>query len=142
MQTRKRVLINAFTVRALRDTFSPARGAGIKFVAPFILFSVCHIRSIQVSRLKDFLTYYTLISQRFSVDCPINDVIMTGIMALCATSGYYDSAEIATRILPNIIVLTVDPDRCVMMFNIFNTFLSSHPHQKNKKIIMHISPCT
>ena len=27
-QTRKRVLINAFTVRALRDTFSPARGAG------------------------------------------------------------------------------------------------------------------
>ncbi|KAK4383153.1 putative inactive serine/threonine-protein kinase scy1 [Sesamum angolense] len=26
--TRKRVLINAFTVRALRDTFSPARGAG------------------------------------------------------------------------------------------------------------------
>lgn len=28
MQTRKRVLINAFTVRALRDTFSPARGAG------------------------------------------------------------------------------------------------------------------
>lgn len=30
MQTRKRVLINAFTVRALRDTFSPARGAGIR----------------------------------------------------------------------------------------------------------------
>jgi hypothetical protein len=29
-QTRKRVLINAFTVRALRDTFSPARGAGIR----------------------------------------------------------------------------------------------------------------
>lgn len=28
LQTRKRVLINAFTVRALRDTFSPARGAG------------------------------------------------------------------------------------------------------------------
>ncbi|KAI3891146.1 hypothetical protein MKW98_007451 [Papaver atlanticum] len=27
--TRKRVLINAFTVRALRDTFSPARGAGV-----------------------------------------------------------------------------------------------------------------
>ena len=30
VQTRKRVLINAFTVRALRDTFPPARGAGIR----------------------------------------------------------------------------------------------------------------
>ncbi|KAL0321754.1 UNVERIFIED_CONTAM: putative inactive serine/threonine-protein kinase scy1 [Sesamum calycinum] len=58
--TRKRVLINAFTVRALRDTFSPARGAGI--------------------------------------------------MALCATSSYYDATEIATRILPNIVVLTIDLD--------------------------------
>ncbi|XP_062161341.1 uncharacterized protein LOC133868456 [Alnus glutinosa] len=58
--TRKRVLINAFTVRALRDTFSPARGAGI--------------------------------------------------MALCATSSYYDITEIATRILPNVVVLTIDPD--------------------------------
>lgn len=58
--TRKRVLINAFTVRALRDTFSPARGAGI--------------------------------------------------MALCATSSYYDVTEIAARILPNIVVLTIDPD--------------------------------
>ncbi|XP_048232162.1 probable inactive serine/threonine-protein kinase scy1 [Ricinus communis] len=58
--TRKRVLINAFTVRALRDTFSPARGAGI--------------------------------------------------MALCATSSYYDINEIATRILPNVVVLTIDGD--------------------------------
>ncbi|XP_041994818.1 probable inactive serine/threonine-protein kinase scy1 isoform X2 [Salvia splendens] len=58
--TRKRVLINAFTARALRDTFSPARGAGI--------------------------------------------------MALSATSSYYDATEIATRILPNIVVLTIDPD--------------------------------
>ncbi|XP_020205172.1 N-terminal kinase-like protein isoform X2 [Cajanus cajan] len=58
--TRRRVLINAFTVRALRDTFPPARGAGI--------------------------------------------------MALCATSSYYDITEIATRILPNIVVLTIDPD--------------------------------
>ncbi|XP_019052793.1 PREDICTED: probable inactive serine/threonine-protein kinase scy1 isoform X2 [Nelumbo nucifera] len=57
---RKRVLINAFTVRALHDTFSPARGAGV--------------------------------------------------MALCATSSYYDTAEIATRILPNVVVLTIDPD--------------------------------
>ncbi|KAK7295170.1 hypothetical protein RJT34_18075 [Clitoria ternatea] len=58
--TRKRVLTNAFTVRALRDTFPPARAAGI--------------------------------------------------MALCATSSYYDITEIATRILPNVVVLTVDPD--------------------------------
>ncbi|GAB2220726.1 hypothetical protein Droror1_Dr00008395 [Drosera rotundifolia] len=58
--TRKRVLINAFTVRALRDTFSPARGAGI--------------------------------------------------MALCATSSYYDVTEMATRVLPCVVVLTVDPD--------------------------------
>ncbi|RDX83532.1 putative inactive serine/threonine-protein kinase scy1, partial [Mucuna pruriens] len=58
--TRKRVLINAFTVRALRDTFPPARGAGI--------------------------------------------------MALCATSSYYDITEIATRILPNVVVLAIDPD--------------------------------
>ncbi|XP_058110670.1 uncharacterized protein LOC131253619 [Magnolia sinica] len=58
--TRKRVLINAFTVRALRDTFSPARAAGI--------------------------------------------------MALCATSAYYDMTEIATRILPNVVILTIDAD--------------------------------
>ncbi|XP_042440970.1 probable inactive serine/threonine-protein kinase scy1 [Zingiber officinale] len=58
--TRKRVLINAFTVRALRDTFSPARAAGI--------------------------------------------------MALNATVQYYEMTEIATRILPNLVVLTIDPD--------------------------------
>ncbi|KAM3236104.1 hypothetical protein T459_15091 [Capsicum annuum] len=58
--TRKRVLINALTVRALRDTFAPARAAGI--------------------------------------------------MALSATSSYYDVTEIATRILPNIVVFTIDPD--------------------------------
>ncbi|PWA65020.1 protein kinase family protein with ARM repeat domain-containing protein [Artemisia annua] len=58
--TRKRVLINAFTVRALRDTFPHARGAGL--------------------------------------------------MALCATSSYYDAQEIAARILPNVVVLTIDPD--------------------------------
>ncbi|KAL3834744.1 hypothetical protein ACJIZ3_009480 [Penstemon smallii] len=63
--TRKRVLINAFTVRALRDTFSPARGAGI--------------------------------------------------MALCATSSCYDVTEIATRILPNVVVLTIDPDSDVRL---------------------------
>ncbi|KAG5402313.1 hypothetical protein IGI04_016920 [Brassica rapa subsp. trilocularis] len=58
--TRKRVLINAFTVRALRDTFPPARGAGI--------------------------------------------------VALCATSTTYDDTEIATKILPNVVVLTIDQD--------------------------------
>ncbi|KAL0720347.1 hypothetical protein Bca4012_034946 [Brassica carinata] len=50
----------AFTVRALRDTFPPARGAGI--------------------------------------------------VALCATSTTYDYTEIATRILPNVVVLTIDQD--------------------------------
>ncbi|CAI7864518.1 unnamed protein product [Closterium sp. NIES-53] len=58
--TRKRVLINAFTVRALRDAFPPARAAGI--------------------------------------------------MALSATREYYDATEIATRILPALVVLTVDAD--------------------------------
>ncbi|KAI5056276.1 hypothetical protein GOP47_0028094 [Adiantum capillus-veneris] len=58
--TRKRVLINAFTVRALRDGFAPARSAGI--------------------------------------------------MALAATSMHYDMMEIGTRILPNLVVLTVDAD--------------------------------
>ncbi|KAF6143029.1 hypothetical protein GIB67_041097 [Kingdonia uniflora] len=73
--TRKRVLINAFTARALRDTFSPARGAGI--------------------------------------------------MALSATSSYYDTTEIATRILPNIVVLTIDPDSDVRSkaFEAVNIFL-------------------
>jgi len=36
VQTRKRVLINAFTVRALRDGFAPARGAGT--ISPLNLF--------------------------------------------------------------------------------------------------------
>lgn len=58
--TRKRVLINAFTVRALRDGFAPARSAGI--------------------------------------------------MALSATSMHYDMMEIGTRILPSLVVLTVDAD--------------------------------
>lgn len=58
--TRKRVLINAFTVRALRDGFGPARAAGI--------------------------------------------------MALSATSMHYDIMEIGTRILPTLVVLTVDAD--------------------------------
>ncbi|KAJ0102392.1 hypothetical protein Patl1_06776 [Pistacia atlantica] len=47
--TRKRVLINAFTVRALRDTFSPARGAG----APFILNS--DVRSKAFQAVDQFL---------------------------------------------------------------------------------------
>lgn len=38
-------------------------------------------------------------------------LFMSGIMALCATSSYYDATEIATRILPNIVVLTIDPDK-------------------------------
>ncbi|KAI7758192.1 hypothetical protein M8C21_006521 [Ambrosia artemisiifolia] len=31
-------------------------------------------------------------------------------MALCATSSYYDAQEIAARILPNVVVLLIDPD--------------------------------
>ena len=38
-------------------------------------------------------------------------LFLAGIMALCATSSYYDMTEIATRILPNVVVLTIDPDR-------------------------------
>lgn len=84
--TRKRVLINAFTVRALRDTFSPARGAGI--------------------------------------------------MALCATSGYYDSTEIATRILPNVVVLTIDPDSDVRSksFQAVDQFLQILKQNNEKEI--------
>lgn len=37
--------------------------------------------------------------------------IVAGVMALCATSSYYDMTEIATRVLPNVVVLTVDADR-------------------------------
>ncbi|KAK3014932.1 hypothetical protein RJ639_009948 [Escallonia herrerae] len=58
--TRKRVLLNAFAGRALRDQFSPARGAGL--------------------------------------------------VALCATSSYYEVTEVATKILPVVVVLTLDPD--------------------------------
>lgn len=38
LQTRKRVLINAFTVRALRDTFPPARAAGTLTWADVLLY--------------------------------------------------------------------------------------------------------
>ncbi|KAG5600306.1 hypothetical protein H5410_031676 [Solanum commersonii] len=72
LETRKRVLINAFTVRALRDTFSPARGAGV--------------------------------------------------MALSATSSYYDMTEIATIILPNIVILTIDPDWYISDFKLHLLF--------------------
>ncbi|URE29864.1 Protein tyrosine kinase [Musa troglodytarum] len=37
-------------------------------------------------------------------------MLVTGIMALSATISYYDMTEISTRILPNIVVLTSDPD--------------------------------
>ncbi|OEL20653.1 Trans-cinnamate 4-monooxygenase, partial [Dichanthelium oligosanthes] len=84
LTTRKRVLINAFTVRALRDTFPPARAAGI--------------------------------------------------MALSVTSSYYEMTEIATRILPNIVVLTFDPDSDVRTkaFQATDQFLqiAKQHHQK------------
>ncbi|XP_077232825.1 uncharacterized protein LOC143872013 [Tasmannia lanceolata] len=84
--TRKRVLINAFTVRALRDGFSPARAAGV--------------------------------------------------MALCATSSYYDMTEIATRILPNVVILTIDSDSDVRTkaFQAIDQFLQI-AKQHHEKII-------
>lgn len=36
-------------------------------------------------------------------------------MALSATSSYYDAQEIAVRILPNVVVLTIDPDRSLLL---------------------------
>ena len=53
-------------------------------------------------------------------------LILAGIMALCATSSYYDITEIATRILPTVVVLTIDPDRSVL-FEPANHFCSSIP---------------
>ena len=46
---------------------------------------------------------------------PIQNFIVSGIMALCATSAYYDVTEIATRILPNVVLLTIDPDRLTIL---------------------------
>ena len=48
---------------------------------------------------------------KFYYACQPGKVSVAGIMALCATSSYYDINEIATRILPNVVVLTIDPDR-------------------------------
>lgn len=41
---------------------------------------------------------------------------LAGILALTVTSSYYDMTEIATRILPNVAVLTIDPDRYLLCF--------------------------
>ena len=41
-------------------------------------------------------------------------------MALCATSSYYDINEVATRILPNVVVLIIDPDRLDIHYLIYN----------------------
>ncbi|GFP89379.1 probable inactive serine/threonine-protein kinase scy1 [Phtheirospermum japonicum] len=97
--TRKRVLINAFTVRALRDTFSPARGADMALQ--------------QLSSPKNLNTPVPPLPSPDPL-LPFSQIMllifMSGIMALTATSSYYDATEIATRILPNIVVLTIDPD--------------------------------
>ncbi|TKY65366.1 inactive serine/threonine-protein kinase scy1 [Spatholobus suberectus] len=85
--TRKRVLINAFTVRALRDTFPPARGAGI--------------------------------------------------MALCATSSYYDITEVATRILPNVVVLTIDPDRLCFIMSFYFLYPLYHAKMRNSSDLIY-----
>lgn len=122
MQTRKRVLINAFTVRALRDTFSPARGAGRTSI--FFSSLVCFWKSWQVNCFPysvswsfdkaPWLPSFQLLFSTFFASLQFTNVdilLVTGVMALCATSSYYDVTEIATRILPNIVVLTIDPDR-------------------------------
>ncbi|EFJ18677.1 hypothetical protein SELMODRAFT_444483 [Selaginella moellendorffii] len=90
--TRKRVLINAFTVRALRDGFAPARGAGI--------------------------------------------------MALTATSQYYDVVEIATRVLPSLVNLTIDADSDVRTkaFEATETFLQLVRRHHNKQLEDGMSP--
>jgi hypothetical protein len=52
---------------------------------------------------------------------------MAGIMALSVTSSYYEMTEIATRILPNIVVLTFDPDRYTTSVSKFSLFhVSNH----------------
>lgn len=58
MQTRKRVLINAFTVRALRDTFSPARGAGER---------VLSVSCILSENLNFFIFYFVSTNQLISL---------------------------------------------------------------------------
>jgi len=49
-------------------------------------------------------------------------------MALCATSSYYDITEVATRILPNVVVLTIDPDRLYLTISLY--FLYPLYHMK------------
>lgn len=45
-------------------------------------------------------------------------------MALIATAEYYDAAEIATRILPHLVVLTADPDGyCSFVAHILYQFI-------------------
>jgi hypothetical protein len=50
----------------------------------------------------------------YSVYAPTDEYVcplfLAGIMALMATAEYYDASEIATRILPHLVVLTVDAD--------------------------------
>ena len=64
-------------------------------------FSTVRSTSIFQWASECFVPYMTFIYSCF----------MAGIMALSVTSSYYEVTEIATRILPNIVVLTFDPDR-------------------------------
>jgi len=73
-----------------------------------------------VCTFADVLLYYfwihlaMVISDHVCMFCTITDIyscFMAGIMALSVTSSYYEMTEIATRILPNIVVLTFDPAR-------------------------------
>jgi len=71
-----------------------------------------------------FIVYFTGNSSFFYL---FFEKIVTGVMALSATKSFYDVTEIATRILPNVVVLTIDPDRSppVGPFNWFLLLYSS-----------------
>lgn len=86
-----------------------------------LLFVLCVIHSLRPGVQVE---YNNFLNQLLTVIClyhPLSYSInyhifmVAGIMALCATSSYYDSTEIAARILPNVVVLTIDPDRLTIL---------------------------
>jgi len=52
-------------------------------------------------------------------------------MALCATSSYYDITEVATRILPIVVVLTIDPDRLYLSISLYFFYPLHHVKKMN-----------
>lgn len=83
-QIRQKVLISAF-IRATRDPFPPARSAGWS-----------EYRNIKEVTLDSFVITFR-----------------TGILALAATQQYFLLSEVASRILPALCQLTVDPEKSV-----------------------------